>query len=113
MTLLKRFGYYLGGFSIGLVLLAFFFSGKRTSCAYGPEARVIKTISNKERVFSDETIDSALVASIFKYGNVNFSKSDTKRDSCKRYIIEAEIDGKDYVLTVDNCTKAKIISLLN
>lgn len=111
MTLLQRFGYYLGGFSIGLIILAFFFSGKRTSCAYGPEARVLKTLSNKERLFSDINIDSTLVSSIFKYGNVNFSKSDTKRDSCKRYIIEATIDNKDYELTVDNCSKAKIIAL--
>ncbi len=39
MKLIQRIGYYLGGFSIGLVILAFFLNGKKTSCSYGPDAR--------------------------------------------------------------------------
>ena len=54
MNLKQRLGYYLGGFSIGLIFLAFFFSGKRTSCAYGPEARVLKNINTKPLVYSEE-----------------------------------------------------------
>ncbi len=47
MRLLHRIGYYLGGFSIGLIILAFFLSGKKTTCAYFPEARVLKNINTK------------------------------------------------------------------
>jgi len=47
MEFLHRLGYYLGGFSIGLVLLFFIFNGKRTQCHYGPEARVLDNLSDK------------------------------------------------------------------
>jgi len=40
MRVIDRFGYYLGGFSVGLIFLGFVFSGKKTSCNYGPSARV-------------------------------------------------------------------------
>ena len=40
MAFLKRLGYYLFGLSIGVIILSFIFSGKKTSCNYGPQARV-------------------------------------------------------------------------
>ena len=54
MKLIQRIGYYLGGFSLGLIILAFFFSKKKTSCSYGPEARVIKNINSKKILFSND-----------------------------------------------------------
>ena len=59
MKLIQRIGYYLGGFAIGLVVLAFFLSGKKTSCSYGPEARVIKNISTKKLAYS-KAVNSAI-----------------------------------------------------
>ena len=56
MKLVHRFAYYFGGFTIGIVLLLFFLSGKKTSCAYGPEARTLKNIRNKDHDFSEETL---------------------------------------------------------
>ena len=53
MSFLKRLGYYLGGFSVGLIFLFFFFNGKRTQCTYAPEARVKKDIKSKNWVFED------------------------------------------------------------
>ena len=47
MSFLYRLGYYLGGFSAGLVILFFLFNGKRTQCNYGPEARVLNNLSEK------------------------------------------------------------------
>lgn len=47
MSFLYRLGYFLGGFSAGLVILFFLFNGKRTQCNYGPEARVINNLSEK------------------------------------------------------------------
>ena len=47
MSFLYRLGYYLGGFSAGLVILFFLFNGKRTQCNYGPQARVINNLSEK------------------------------------------------------------------
>ena len=74
MKLIQRLGYYLGGFSIGLIILAFFLSGKKTSCSYGPNARVLKNISTKELLYSktvidqieDQTIDTASINTILR-----------------------------------------------
>ena len=111
MKLIQRLGYYLGGFSIGLIILAFFLSGKKTSCSYGPNARVLKNISAKELLYSktvidqieDQTIDTASINTILRKGNVNFSKSNTKLDSCKFYVIEDKINSKEIALTIENC----------
>ena len=54
MKFIHRLGYYLGGFSIGLIFLAFFLNGKRTSCDYGPEARVLKNINSKPQRISSK-----------------------------------------------------------
>ena len=107
----------MGGFSIGLILLAFFSSGKKTSCAYGPNARTIKNISIKERFYSEDTqramqnysLDTLAVSELIKTSNVNFSESDTKADSCKVYLLENEIDDKDVELWVKNCDSSATV----
>ncbi len=120
MTVLQRFGYYLGGFAVGLIILAFFLSGKKTSCAYGPNARVLKNISTKDRIYSEnvqqllnnQSIDTLTISNILEYGRVNFSKSNTKLDSCKIYNIEASLNNADYEMTVENCEeKSTILSI--
>jgi len=117
MKLIQRVGYYLGGFSIGLVILAFFLSGKRVSCDYGPDARVKKNIGLKklqysddvERLIDSEAIDSTTIAMIMKQGDVNFSKSNTKLETCKLYVLEQEFDDKDIALTIENCEEIATI----
>ncbi|MCH7524261.1 MAG: hypothetical protein IIC74_04440 [Bacteroidetes bacterium] len=120
MKLIHRIGYYLGGFSIGLIFLAFFLSGKRASCSYGLDARVLKNISTKQLVYSqnvlellkNKSIDSLTISEILKLGDVDFSKVDRDIEFCKIYIIEHEIDEKDIALTVENCeTIATIMSV--
>lgn len=111
MKFIHRLGYYLGGFSIGLVFLAFFLNGKNVSCNYGPEARVLKNISTKKHIYSSDiynfmsnnAIDSIEVANIIRNGSVNFSESQTQLDSCKVYIIEGEYNTKEYRISLENC----------
>ena len=111
MKLLHRFGYYLGGFSIGLILLAFFLGGKKTSCDYSPNARTIKNISIKTLLYSEEcqramsnySLDSLDISKLIKTSSVNFSKSDTKADSCKTYLLENELDNQLIELWILNC----------
>jgi hypothetical protein len=111
MKFIHRLGYYLGGFSIGLILLAFFLSGKRVSCDYGPDARVLKNIRQKqlhyatqvEAMLQSKTIDSTTISMILKQGDVNFSKSNTTLDSCKIYVVEKTVEDKEIALTVENC----------
>ena len=111
MKLIQRIGYYLGGFSLGLIILAFFLNGKKVSCDYGPEARVIKNINSKTVVYSSaiydilksKNIDSTMVNEALLKGDVDFSKSDTRKEPCGIYAIESLIKEKDVILTVENC----------
>nr|WP_321234826.1 hypothetical protein [uncultured Psychroserpens sp.] len=120
MKLIHRIGYYLGGFSIGLILLAFFLSGKKTSCSYGPNSRTIKNISIKERFYSEATenamrtydLDTLAISNLIKTGDVNFSESDTKSEGCKTYLIENELNDKNVLLTVKNCDSTATIQSL-
>ncbi len=111
MKLIQRVGYYLGGFSLGLIILAFFLSGKKTSCSYGPDARVIKNITQKKIVFSDNTspmlnnynLDTISIKTIIQNGNVNFAKSNARQKPCGVYVIESYHDNKTVKLSVENC----------
>ncbi|MEP3836973.1 MAG: hypothetical protein ABJM36_04970 [Algibacter sp.] len=111
MNLIQRIGYYLGGFSIGLIILAFFLNGKKTSCSYGPESRVLKNINSKNLIYSQnisdflksKTIDSIEIKYILKKGDINFSESSPRQEPCGVYIIDANYNDKDFSLIVENC----------
>ncbi len=113
MRLANRIGYYLGGFSIGLIVLAFFLNGKKASCSYSPEARTLKNINTKNIVFSPDTqtfitsknIDTTQINYILHKGDVVFSKSEPRREPCGIYHIEGVLNDKDAALTVENCEK--------
>lgn len=116
MKFIHRLGFYLGGFSVGLIFLMFFLSGKKTSCAYGPNARVLKNISTKSLIINPKIqsqiealkIDSITFNAALKKGNVDFSKSKTKLDSCKRYTITYDT----FEIFVENCEiNATILSV--
>ena len=119
MTLIQRIGYYLGGFSIGLVILAFFLSGKKTSCSYGPDSRVLKNINSKQLIYSQDistfldnkTIDSAGIDYILKKGDINFSNSHPRQEPCSVYAVEGIHNNNEVILTVENCDS--IATVLN
>lgn len=111
MKFIHRLGYYLGGFSIGLIILAFFLQGKKTSCDYGPNARTTKNIANKSKQYSSEAlsamnryqIDSLTVSDLIRYGSVDFSKSTTQGEDCKTYIIDNTFKEQEFEMSVKNC----------
>ncbi|MFB9053727.1 hypothetical protein ACFFVB_11630 [Formosa undariae] len=117
MTLIQRIGYYLGGFSLGLMLLAFFLSGKKTSCSYGLDARVIKNINTKQIVYSekaqtiikDKQLDTIILTHVLRKGDVDFSKSETTTKPCKTYYLDGTFDKKSIALVVKNCDKTATI----
>lgn len=120
MKFIHRFGYYLGGFSVGLIVLAFFLSGKKASCDYGPNARTIKNITSKDKRYSENTkffiityhLDSLKVENLIRNGEVDFSKSQTHLDSCNIYTIDSKLDNEDVILSVENCKEiATILSI--
>lgn len=113
MKLAYRLAYFSGGFIIGIALLFFILSGKKTSCAYGPEARTLKNIRMKKRAFSENTLnalrenkmDTSVVTILLEDGDVLFSESNTELDSCRHYVITGEISERNLKITVENCEK--------
>ena len=112
MRFIQRLGYYGAGFAIGVLLLLFFLGGKKTSCDYGPNARTLKNIRLKERVYSemslktlqDNKLDTSDISSLLWSGDVIFSESNTRLDSCKQYVIKGEVSEKRNLrIRVENC----------
>lgn len=121
MKFTQRLAYYLSGFAIGLVILMFFLNGKDASCDYGPNARTVKSISSKPIAYSDEVsdfitsynLDSTTVKNLIKFGNVDFSKSNTELDSCKVYHIDNSYKDRAIELKVENCDSLSSILKIN
>ena len=113
MNFVKRLGFYMGGFSIGLVFLIFFLSGKRAQCNWFPEDRVIADISKKSIRLSPEVrellksreLDTLSIQMILKYGDVDFSKSNTDTIPCNRYYINGRQELEKTALIVTNCER--------
>jgi hypothetical protein len=119
MKLINRFIYFFVGLSIGLIFLAFLFQKKNTKFNYLPNSRVINDINSKKihysaelhTAFAKNKITTSKVQEIIKYGEVNFSKSNTKLDSCNIYTIETTIEQISYAVKLENCkNEVKIIS---
>ena len=109
MSFLKRLYYFSTGLIIGIIFLFFIFNGKKTSCNYGPSARVIDNIKSKELIFKvdEDTIGNDKLIDIISNGKVRFNKSDVDKKPCALYFIES----KTLNLIVENCDKKAIIEL--
>jgi len=121
MTFIQRLGYYSGGLILGIIVVVFFFSGKKTSCDYSPTARVLKNIRIKDRFYSPESIaylvtnkiDTTSISSLLVNGKVDFGESNTELDSCKTYVIKSrKNDTLQLKLKIENCDeKATILNI--
>lgn len=110
MGLLKRIGFYLGGFALGLIILAFIFKGKDTQFCYSPNCRVLKNIRTKKLIYTkDIAKDSVLISELLKNGDVVFSKSNTNSVPCKTYVIEVEKESILLELEVKNCDSTAVV----
>ena len=106
MSFIKRLGYYLGGFSVGLIFLFFFFNGKRTQCNYSPSARVKSDIQKKAWVFGKDFYPIQDTLQWFANTTVDFSESNIGTDSCNVYVMEID----DKIFSVKKCTDTAYFS---
>ncbi|MCK5676866.1 MAG: DUF4258 domain-containing protein, partial [Flavobacteriaceae bacterium] len=103
----KRFALYGFGFAIGLVLVFFFLGGKKASCNWLPNDRMLKIIRQKQINYSAETqqminnteIDSLDINLILDHGDIDFSKSQVKNNPCRKYLINGTQEQKNISLT--------------
>ena len=116
MKLLYRLGFYMIGFSVGLIFLAFILKGKKTSCNYAPNDRVISNLSKKNwktTINVDVRFDSLAFREVLNKARVDFGKSNTQKDSCKVYFINGFWADKPISITVENCEKTVEVLLLD
>ena len=113
MRLSNRLIYFMGGFLIGVFILFFIWGKKNTKFPYLPDARVLNDINSKNvhysvklhSAFANNIISAREIQDVLENGSVNFSKSNTKLDSCKIYVIEKVFDKKNYLISLKNCAK--------
>ena len=111
MNIFKRFSFFLSGFSLGMIILVFFLKEKNTSCDYGPNARVTKSLSISKKRINNENqlklkkhnIDSTTLFYLIKTADVDFSRSITKTSPCKEYILNNTLDSKPVELKIELC----------
>jgi len=117
MTFKQRLPYFLGGLTIGIIFVIFIWNKKGTqSFSYMPNARVLKNIRIKNRVFSSDAltilnskkVDTAMISQILKNGDVDIWNK-VKLDSCIQYTIEGRKELKNITLTIKNCDSIAII----
>ncbi len=58
MTFKQRLPYFLGGLTIGIIVVTFFLGKKETTFDYFPNARVLKNIRIKNPIFSSEVFNN-------------------------------------------------------
>jgi hypothetical protein len=117
MELLKRFGYYFVGLSLGIVAVYFFWQKKNVTFDYLPNARTLKNMRVKKRLFSADAkiimqqndIDSLMIAQILQTGNVDFGKSKPRQKPCREYWIDSENLEKKVALVIVNCDSTTTI----
>ena len=115
--LIKRIGYYLVGLSLGSIGVYFFWQKKKATFDYGMDARTLKTIRVKERLFSEDAknamqkfdIDTLKIATILKTGDVDFGKGNPRQKPCAEYYIAGEKELKSISLLVKRCDSSATI----
>jgi hypothetical protein len=115
--LIKRIGYYLVGFSLGAVATYFFWQKKNATFDYGMDARTLKTIRIKDRIFSEEAkksmerydIDSTNISTILYLGDVDFGKGKPRKRPCAEYYVTGKDDLKNVHLYVKRCDSTSTI----
>lgn len=117
MVWFKRVWYYLIGFTLGSIVVYFIWTGKEVSFDYGPDARTLKTIRIREKIYSDDAnktlkinrLDTTAINYILQNGDVNFSKSDQRSKPCATYYIEGEFQDKLIDLIIVRCDSTSTI----
>ncbi|WP_159947523.1 DUF4258 domain-containing protein [Polaribacter septentrionalilitoris] len=115
--LIKRIGYYLVGLSIGSVAVYFFWQKKEASFDYGMDARTLKTIRIRERLYSEEAkksmreyhIDTLKISTILYTGDVDFGKGKPRQKPCAEYYVTGKKELENVSLYIKRCDSTSTI----
>lgn len=111
MKFYQRFAYYLVGLIMGCFVVAAVLMGKKTSCNYFPNARVLNNLRTKpflydieaSRRLSEDWVDTIDIKNTLTEGDVDFDKSNIPEEGGKKYVIYGKTKaGKEITLEVIN-----------
>ncbi len=116
----QRFTLYGIGFAMGIVIVFFFLGGKRASCNWMPNDRILNIIERKQLVYGDQIeqnlkeaeADSLDIRAILKNGDIDFSKSRVKNEPCRLYWIEGQGKQSSLLISVELCDSIATVSSL-
>lgn len=115
--LIKRFGYYLVGLSIGSIAVYFFWQKKEATFDYGMDARTLKTIRIRERLYSEEAkksmieynIDTLKISKILYSGDIDFGKGKPRQKPCAEYYVTGKKELENVSLYITRCDSSATI----
>jgi hypothetical protein len=116
----QRFALYGIGFAMGIVIVFFFLGGKRASCNWMPNDRILNIIERKQLLYGDQIeqnlkeaeADSLDIRAILKNGDIDFSKSRVKNEPCRLYWIEGQGKQSSLLISVELCDSVATVSSL-
>ena len=116
----QRFTLYGIGFAMGIVIVFFFLGGKRASCNWMPNDRILNIIERKELLYGDQIeqnlkeaeADSLDIRAILKNGDIDFSRSRVKNEPCRLYWIEGQGKQSSLLISVELCDSVATVSSL-
>ncbi len=116
-----RFALYGIGFAFGIVLVFFFLGGKKASCNWLPNDRILNIIQQKQISFSptvrdqlsNSETDSLDIMLMLTRGEIDFSKSQVKNNPCRNYYIDGIQEQKELFITVELCDSTAVVKTLN
>ena len=116
----QRFTLYGIGFAMGIVIVFFFLGGKRASCNWMPNDRILNIIERKQLLYGDQIeqnlkeaeADSLDIRAILKNGDIDFSKSQVKNEPCRLYWIEGQGKQSSLLISVELCDSVATVSSL-
>jgi len=116
----QRFTLYGIGFAMGIVIVFFFLGGKRASCNWMPNDRILNIIERKQLRYGDQIeqnlkeaeADSLDIRAILKDGDIDFSKSQVKNEPCRLYWIEGQGKQSSLLISVELCDSIATVSSL-
>ncbi len=116
----KRFTLYGIGFAMGIVMVFFFLGGKRASCNWLPNDRILNIIQKKEIRYSElvrqelekSSADSLDIRAILVNGDIDFSKSRVKNEPCRLYWIQGQKKQSSLLISVELCDSIATVSSL-
>ena len=115
--LIKRILYYLVGVAISSVRVYFFWQKKKATFDYGMDARTLKTIRIRTRLFTSTAInsmqkfgiDSLKISTILNNGDVDFGRGNPREKPCAEYYITGKKELKKVSLLVKRCDSSATI----